>query len=109
MDRLVSHATTQQMKKDLQYTCEERAVIDGITHVYWPGRGSVPFSKDAVHRFSTEAGISKQIDDFQLRQGLLYYIVVKDGRPSMLKISAELTTEAFRKMFAFVMKEDTNG
>lgn len=79
----------------LQYTDEQMKVIDNVSRFGWLGR-TINMNDGEIKRFSTVEGINEQINDFELRAGLLYYTVVDDNnRVFIEKKAVEIPKEAF--------------
>lgn len=86
MERIKNLETKAFLEKILDYTPEERAKIDSIagtkTMFFWH---PIIFTQDDVDRTSTKAGITRQIDDFTLRVGLIYYARCEPDKPVLIE------------------------
>ena len=89
---------TEQSRKILtnlmDYSPEERAKIDNIVGTAWKFfSNSGIFSEEEVAKLSTHEGISKQLDEFFLPYGLVFYFKIEGGEPILDKMVVELERE----------------
>lgn len=102
MYRIVSTESVNKIREALNYTDEQRVHLSKITDAVYPPLFN--FKIGDLSQWITEEGISKQLDDFILRQGIVYYIMFSGKKANLLTICVEINLEDWIAMHPELMK-----
>lgn len=107
MHRLAQESL-ERIEQCLAYSEKDLHLISQCHSIDWFGH-SVPI--DSAY-LSTVAGISQQLDNFELLEGILYYVKVVDGKCELAQMSVSLDPAAWMKqmkanpMYAHIFHEE---